>query len=268
MDFINSAGAWATGQETGLDKVDVWVGGLADMSNLFGGLLGKTFKYVFQTSLTNLQNGDRLYYLARTPGMNLRAQLESNSFAEMIMRNTDNTHSLKADAFATADCKFQLANLAGTPQGSPQFGGARRRPPPPPTAMRTSCSCASPTARSSTRQKNTVDPAGINGQSVYNGTDTLTGSRAATTTTPSSATKATTSSKATAATTSRSAATATIVTDLSGADVLKGGPGNDYIDSGIGDDIIHGRRRPGLHQRRRQRQRNLRRAGQRLRHRR
>jgi len=28
-----------------------------------------------------LQNGDRLYYLARTPGMNLRTQLEGNSFA-------------------------------------------------------------------------------------------------------------------------------------------------------------------------------------------
>jgi hypothetical protein len=49
---------------------------------LFGGLLGSTFNYVFENQLTDLQNGDRLYYLARTPGMNLRAQLEGNSFAE------------------------------------------------------------------------------------------------------------------------------------------------------------------------------------------
>ena len=40
--------------------------------------------------------------------MNLRTQLEGNSFAELIMRNT-NAHTLKADAFATADCKFELA---------------------------------------------------------------------------------------------------------------------------------------------------------------
>ena len=81
------------------------------MTNLFGGLLGSTFNYVFQNQLENLQDGDRLYYLNRTPGMNLRTQLESNSFSEMIQRNTDGTNTLKADAFATADCKFQLGNL-------------------------------------------------------------------------------------------------------------------------------------------------------------
>ena len=59
------------------------------MTNLFGGLLGSTFNYVFQTQLEKLQDGDRLYYLARTPGMNLRTQLEGNSFSEMIQRNTD-----------------------------------------------------------------------------------------------------------------------------------------------------------------------------------
>jgi hypothetical protein len=92
---------------------------------------------VFENQLTDLQNGDRLYYLARTPGMNLRTQLEGNSFAELIMRNT-NAHSLKADAFATADCKFELKNLAGTPPGSPssatRWPTTRRR-----SATRTSC---------------------------------------------------------------------------------------------------------------------------------
>ena len=44
-------------------------------------------------------------------GMNLRTQLEGNSFSEMIQRNTDGTHTLKADAFATADCKFELGHL-------------------------------------------------------------------------------------------------------------------------------------------------------------
>ena len=76
------------------------------MTNPFGGLLGTTFNYVFENQMTDLQNGDRLYYLARTPGMNLRTQLEGNSFAEMMMRNTT-VNTLKADAFATADCKFR-----------------------------------------------------------------------------------------------------------------------------------------------------------------
>src|SRR4051794_5169757 len=114
-DFMFSTGAWANTASgvttTGVDDVDLWVGGLAELTNLGGGLLGSTFNYVFQNTLENLQDGDRLYYLARTPGMNLRTQLEGNSFAELIQRNTDGTNTLKADAFATADCKFQLANI-------------------------------------------------------------------------------------------------------------------------------------------------------------
>ena len=47
-------GAWANAAGgvtiTGLDDVDLWVGGLAEITNLFGGLLGTTFNYVFQTS--------------------------------------------------------------------------------------------------------------------------------------------------------------------------------------------------------------------------
>ena len=108
-----STGAWANSGGktiTGVDNIDLWVGGLAERTNLFGGLLGSTFNYVFENQLTNLQNGDRFYYLARTPGMNLRAQLEGNSFAELVMRNT-HAHTLKADPFATADCKFELGNI-------------------------------------------------------------------------------------------------------------------------------------------------------------
>ena len=159
---------WET-TATGLDTVDLWVGGLAEVTNPFGGLLGTTFNYVFENQLTDLQNGDRLYYLARTPGMNLRTQLEGNSFAELIMRNT-NAHSLKADAFATADCKFELkqprrharrvrpvrqhrgrrpgVGVQGEPRAAPP---ARRHDPVPRQAT--------PSTRS-----------GINGQSVYNGT--------------------------------------------------------------------------------------------------
>ena len=94
--FMFGTGEWANQDGrtiTGLDDVDLWVGGLSEVTNLFGGLLGSTFNYVFQSTLENLQDGDRLYYLARTPGLNLRTQLEGNSFAEMVQRNTDGTNS-------------------------------------------------------------------------------------------------------------------------------------------------------------------------------
>ena len=58
----------------------------------FGGMLGSTFNFVFENQLEKLQDGDRFYYLERTAGLDFNAELESNSFAKLIMANTDATH--------------------------------------------------------------------------------------------------------------------------------------------------------------------------------
>src|SRR5262245_65179474 len=57
-----------------------------------GEMLGSTFAFVFETQLETLQNNDRLYYLHRTAGLPFLTFLEDNSFASMIMANTDATH--------------------------------------------------------------------------------------------------------------------------------------------------------------------------------
>jgi Ca2+-binding RTX toxin-like protein len=243
LAFLNSTGAWANASggvtTTGVDGVDLWVGGLAEKTNLFGGLLGSTFNYVFENQLTDLQNSDRLYYLARTPGMNLRTQLESNSFAELIMRNTD-AHSLKADAFGTADCKFELKNLAGTPGGFTQFGNNVT------DDLSSECDEGAllvrlPDGTIRYRERNSVDPAGINGQSVYNGTagvdrvwggvdnDTFLGNEGNDVIEGNDGADVALGGDGN-----------DIVTDSAGDDVLKGGPGNDALDSGPGLDILMG----------------------------
>ena len=241
--FMNSVGAWANEGNhsiTGLDDVDLWVGGLAEMTLPFGGLLGSTFNYVFENQLTDLQNGDRLYYLARTPGMNLRTQLEGNSFAEMMMRNTEGTNTLKADPFATADCKFQMAHLAGTAAGFTQFGNT--------VADDSTTECKEnlvllrqPDGTIQYRASNTVDPPGINGQAVYNGTsgvdrirggndnDTFWGGPGNDIIEGGSGADVALGGEG-----------RDIITDLGGDDVPKGGPGNDAIDAGPGLDIIMG----------------------------
>src|SRR3712207_5980806 len=76
----------------------------------FGGMLGSTFNFVFETQMEKLQGGDRMYYLSRTEGLQFLAALEENSFAEMVMRATDATH-LPLDAFATPDYVFEAARL-------------------------------------------------------------------------------------------------------------------------------------------------------------
>ena len=77
---------------TGLGSVDLWIGGLAEETMPFGGMLGSTFNFVFETQLEALQDGDRLYYLARTAGLNFLTELENNSFSKLVMLNTDVTH--------------------------------------------------------------------------------------------------------------------------------------------------------------------------------
>ena len=240
--FMNSTDAWAnngTRSITGLDNVDLWVGGLAEQTVVFGGLLGSTFNYVFENQLTDLQNGDRLYYLARTPGMNLRTQLEGNSFAELMMRNT-NVRSLKADAFATADCKFELKNLAGTAAGFASFGNT--------VADDTQSECNEsallirmPDGTIKYRARNTVDPSGINGQSVYNGTagvDRIYGGNDSDTFWGGLGNDIIEGGDG--ADVALGGEGNDIITDLAGDDVLKGGPGNDAIDTGPGLDIIMG----------------------------
>ncbi len=242
--FMFSTGPWAnTGAgvtTTGVDDIDLWVGGLAEITNLGGGLLGSTNNYVFQSTLENLQDGDRFYYLNRTPGMNLRTSLEANSFSEMVQRNTDGTNTLKADAFATADCKFQLSTLNGTAAGFTAQGATVTDDP--------ATDCAEnlllqrrPDGTIFYKTVNSVDPSGINGQAVYNGTagvdriaggndnDTFWGGPGNDVIEGQGGDDVALGGDGN-----------DILTDLDGADVSKGGPGNDAIDTGPGDDISMG----------------------------
>ncbi len=89
----------------GLNNIDFWIGGMAEKPNVFGGLLGSTFNFVFERQLEKLQDGDRFYYLQRLDGLNLKQQLEGNSFSELIRRNTDMGVSMGV-IFNTADFNF------------------------------------------------------------------------------------------------------------------------------------------------------------------
>ncbi|AYC33300.1 heme peroxidase [Pseudomonas cavernae] len=97
--FLNGTGTW-TGVETGLNLIDLWVGGLAEKIMPFGGMLGSTFSFVFETQMEALQNGDRFYYLSRLAGLNFLTEMENNSFAKLVMLNSNATH-LPADIFST-----------------------------------------------------------------------------------------------------------------------------------------------------------------------
>ncbi|HXI31413.1 MAG TPA: peroxidase family protein, partial [Vicinamibacterales bacterium] len=104
--------AGCTDATCGLDNIDFWVGGLAERQSTFGGLLGTTFNYIFESQLEDLQNGDRFYYLQRTDGLNIRFSLEGNSFGELARRNTT-TGVTMGKIFSTADFNFTPATADG-----------------------------------------------------------------------------------------------------------------------------------------------------------
>ncbi len=137
IDFLNSTGAFAgvNGAATGLNDIDFWIGGLAEKIEPFGGMLGSTFGFVFETQLEALQNHDRFYYLGRLGGTNLLNEIENNSFAALVVRNSDATH-LPLDVFSTPAFTLEVdqsrqfnaglgsADPAGVIRNNPATAGA------------------------------------------------------------------------------------------------------------------------------------------------
>jgi Ca2+-binding RTX toxin-like protein len=111
LDFLNSEGTWA-GKESGLNDIDLWMGGLAEKKMDFGGMLGSTFAFVFEAQLEALQDADRFYYLSRVQGLNLLNELENNSMTDIIMRNTDlgdeGRSALPGNIFSTPDHTLEI----------------------------------------------------------------------------------------------------------------------------------------------------------------
>ncbi|KWV56940.1 hypothetical protein AS026_32535 [Rhizobium altiplani] len=122
LAFLNGTGIYA-GDLGGLNKVDLWIGGLAEKIMPFGGMLGSTFNFVFETQMESLQNGDRFYYLQRLDGLHLFSEMEGNSFAGMIMRNTNATH-LPSDVFSTPGLILEIDRTRQYNPGLGETAGA------------------------------------------------------------------------------------------------------------------------------------------------
>lgn len=128
LDFLHGRGQYgdsATGKLGGLNDVDFWIGGLAEKKMTFGSMLGSTFTYVFEFQMEQLQAGDRFYYLSRTQGLNLLNELEADSFAQLIMRNTTlgdgKAPHLNGAAFQTADHILEIEKHRQLNQLDPEY---------------------------------------------------------------------------------------------------------------------------------------------------
>lgn len=72
----------------GIDRVDLWVGGLAE-THINGGVVGQTFWVVLHEQLDRLQEGDRFYYLNRFENFDFYATIgEDTTMANILARTT------------------------------------------------------------------------------------------------------------------------------------------------------------------------------------
>jgi hypothetical protein len=92
--------------DQGFQDIDFWIGGLAE-AKVTGGMLGSTFDFLFAMQMVALQNADRFYYLGRLAGTDMLAEIETQFFSDIIMRNTGATH-LYADIFSVADANVEI----------------------------------------------------------------------------------------------------------------------------------------------------------------
>ena len=102
---------------SGLNLVStLWIGGLAEKKMPFGGMLGSTFKCHLRVAARK-PAGRRIgfYYLTPHPGSELPDHaLEQNSFAKMIMANTDLAQARSTTASAAPPTTSSPATSAST----------------------------------------------------------------------------------------------------------------------------------------------------------
>ena len=76
----------------GIDRVDLWVGGLAE-THINGGVVGQTFWVVLHEQFDRLQEGDRLYYTDRFDNFDFYENIvDGQEFSDIIARNTGLTN--------------------------------------------------------------------------------------------------------------------------------------------------------------------------------
>jgi Ca2+-binding RTX toxin-like protein len=107
LDFLSVS----TTADKGFEKIDSWVGGLAE-KHVYLGELGSTFDAIFADQMTRLINGDRFYYFWRLQlGLPEFTQLSSSvtteQFKDVIERTTGAQH-LTGNVFFATDSHIEL----------------------------------------------------------------------------------------------------------------------------------------------------------------
>ena len=91
----------------GIDKVDLWIGGIAEL-HVAGGVLGETFDTIFVNQIEKLMDGDRFYYLQRLIDQQFGDEIQNEQMKDLVERTTGVNH-LNGNIFTYADKYYDEA---------------------------------------------------------------------------------------------------------------------------------------------------------------
>jgi len=114
---VSAASAFLNGGNSDYNKIDLWMGGIAEM-HISGGILGETFNTVFVDQIQRLMDGDRFYYLYRLAGTQFGDEIINEQFKDMVERTTGAEH-LNGNIFGYSDAYYELGNNALDANGNP-----------------------------------------------------------------------------------------------------------------------------------------------------
>ncbi|MEQ1639843.1 MAG: peroxidase family protein, partial [Novosphingobium sp.] len=117
------------GGDKGVNNIDTWIGGLAEV-HVTGGLLGETFNLVFVDQMERIQDGDRFYYLYRLVNQQFADEIAGGQFKDIIERNTGLTH-LGGSAFSYSDQYYDFGatvDAANTVNNNHKYGAQLEAP--------------------------------------------------------------------------------------------------------------------------------------------
>jgi hypothetical protein len=88
-----------TAYET-VDQIDLWVGGISELPDDHGGLLGPTLSYFIADQFTRSRDGDRFFYLNDLDHLQILApDLQNTTLADIIRRNAESSYLVPDHAF-------------------------------------------------------------------------------------------------------------------------------------------------------------------------
>ena len=85
-----------------VDQIDLWVGGVSELPDEHGGLLGPTLSFFVADQFARSRDGDEFFYLQEEQLEHLRIvdeDIEDVTLADIIRRNTDASYLVPDDAF-------------------------------------------------------------------------------------------------------------------------------------------------------------------------